>query len=59
MDSSKFARNTRLKAAQSEAKVCPRCKLGRGLEKKKKKPAHRGLQMTSRMCINLMKLMKI
>lgn len=37
MDSSKFARNTRLKAAQSEAKVCPRCKLGRGLEKKKKK----------------------
>jgi len=37
MDSSKFARNTRLKAAQSEAKVCPRCKLGRGLEKKRKK----------------------
>lgn len=38
MDSSKFARNTRLKAAQSEAKVCPRCKLGRGLEKKKNQP---------------------
>lgn len=38
MDSSKFARNTRLKAAQLEAKVCPRCKLGRGLEKKKNSP---------------------
>lgn len=29
------------------------------LKRKEKKPAHRGLQMTSRMCINLMKLMKI
>lgn len=38
MDSSKFAGKTRLKAAQSEAKVCPRCELGRGFEKKKTCP---------------------
>lgn len=38
MDSSKLAGKTRLKAAQSEAKVCPRCELGRGIEKKKTCP---------------------